>query len=387
MLRVCVTGANGYIASHLVQQLLSAKKFTVVGTVRDVTDEKKTRHLLNLEGAAERLELVKADLLDDKSFAPAFADCVCVFHTASPFYVALDGTPDALSGQIYDEDSLLHPAIDGTNAVLAAAADAKVRSVVLTSSTAAIYCDTGLPSTHTFTEADWSGDALLREHRAWYALSKTLAERAAWKFVDATTPAPFKLTVINPTLVWGPALQPTLNTSCASLLGMINGSKAEHAASPEGKATIDVRDLAEAHICAFDAHEAADSAQKGAKPDVTVAAPSATETAAGGEMDVNRIAAGRVLMIAASPSWRDMCAELRVVLKNELGLDDAAIAKAVPSTEAALTPVDPQPTVPTVVAYNCAKAEALLGKKMIDWRVTLRDTVKSLAEHGHFVKE
>ncbi|CAI0455027.1 unnamed protein product [Linum tenue] len=47
-------------------------------------DEKKTAHLLGLEGAAERLQLFKADLLAEGSFDSAMEGCVAVFHTASP---------------------------------------------------------------------------------------------------------------------------------------------------------------------------------------------------------------------------------------------------------------------------------------------------------------
>ena len=51
-------------------------------------------------------------------------------------------------------------------------------------------------------------------------LSKTLAEEAAWKFskehgIDMVT--------INPAMVIGPLLQPSLNTSAATILNLING--------------------------------------------------------------------------------------------------------------------------------------------------------------------
>lgn len=51
-------------------------------------------------------------------------------------------------------------------------------------------------------------------------LSKTLAEDAAWKFVKEKG---IDMVAINPSMVIGPLLQPTLNTSSASILNLING--------------------------------------------------------------------------------------------------------------------------------------------------------------------
>lgn len=47
-------------------------------------DDAKNAHLRALDGAAERLALVRADLLDKASLAAAFVGCEGVFHTASP---------------------------------------------------------------------------------------------------------------------------------------------------------------------------------------------------------------------------------------------------------------------------------------------------------------
>lgn len=55
----------------------------------------------------------------------------------------------------------------------------------------------------------------------WYVLSKTLAEDAAWKFVKEKG---IDMVTINPAMVIGPLLQPTLNTSAAVILNLINGT-------------------------------------------------------------------------------------------------------------------------------------------------------------------
>ena len=59
---VCVTGASGFIAAHIVRQLLE-QGYSVRGTVRK--SPKNYPFLLGLPGASERLELVEADLLSN----------------------------------------------------------------------------------------------------------------------------------------------------------------------------------------------------------------------------------------------------------------------------------------------------------------------------------
>ncbi|KAL8477674.1 hypothetical protein ACS0TY_029827 [Phlomoides rotata] len=56
----------------------------------------------------------------------------------------------------------------------------------------------------------------------WYMLSKTLVGDAAWKFVKEKN---IDMVAINPAMVIGPMLQPTLNTSSASILNLINGAE------------------------------------------------------------------------------------------------------------------------------------------------------------------
>ena len=64
-----VTGAGGFVATELINQLLS-KGYTVRGTVRSVSDASKVQHLTKLGDALPgKLELREADLLQV---------CICV---------------------------------------------------------------------------------------------------------------------------------------------------------------------------------------------------------------------------------------------------------------------------------------------------------------------
>ncbi|CAA6663541.1 unnamed protein product [Spirodela intermedia] len=238
---VCVTGASGYIASWLVKLLLQ-KGYTVKGTVRDPEDPKKTEHLRQLEGANERLHLLKGNLLEEGSFDKAVDGCEGVFHTASPFY---HGVSDP-------EVELIDPAVKGTlNVLRSCAKTASVRRVVITSSMAAVACNERSRTPDVTVDETWFSNAeICKKIRytiiSWYLLSKTLAEEAAWKFSKEQG---IDIVTINPAMVIGPLLQPTLNTSAASILILINGTSTFPNAS---FGWINVKDVANAHILAFE---------------------------------------------------------------------------------------------------------------------------------------
>lgn len=63
--------------------------------------EVKTVHLRTMEGAEERLELVKADVMDLASLQAAVEDCQGVFHTACPVPPLITHPEVSLSLYIY----------------------------------------------------------------------------------------------------------------------------------------------------------------------------------------------------------------------------------------------------------------------------------------------
>lgn len=58
-----MTGASGYVASHIVQQLLQ-EGYSVRGTVRSLKNESKIKPLRDLNNSQNSLELIEANLLD-----------------------------------------------------------------------------------------------------------------------------------------------------------------------------------------------------------------------------------------------------------------------------------------------------------------------------------
>ena len=82
-----VTGASGYIGSHVVANLL-ARGEKVRATVRDLSDPERIAHLQNLQIAeGGSLELVEMDLFKMESVNSAIAGCSDLIHTAATVVV------------------------------------------------------------------------------------------------------------------------------------------------------------------------------------------------------------------------------------------------------------------------------------------------------------
>jgi dihydroflavonol-4-reductase len=232
--KILLSGATGFIAGHTIERLLAAGH-DVVGTVRDPHNTAKNAHLLQMPGAADHLTLVASDLTDDDPFN-AFVDVDVILHMASPYVMnVMDAQRD-----------LVDPAVQGTLSMLSAAANSpRVRRVVLTSSMAAI---TDEPDGRVLTEENWNDKSTLTRNPYYY--SKTMAERAAWNFMEREKPG-FDLVVINPFLVIGPAQTAAINTSNQTFVDILNGTYPAVMALEWG--FVDVRDVADAHVAAIDA--------------------------------------------------------------------------------------------------------------------------------------
>lgn len=231
---VCVTGASGFVAAHVIRELL-ARGYRVRGTVRGRVVAGKYDFLTQLSGAGARLELVTAELRDEGSYDAAVAGCDAVVHAASPYVVNVSDP----------QRDLVEPAVGGTLNVLRSAKAAGVRRVVLTSSLAAIS-DEPIEGT-VFTEHNWNVRSSL--HRNPYSFSKTLAERAAWTFVEDESPA-FDLVALNPYFILGPSLGPGLNTTNAIFRDLLTGVYPGILSLTWG--LVDVRDAATAHVLAIE---------------------------------------------------------------------------------------------------------------------------------------
>ncbi len=239
---VLVTGASGFIAKHIIAELLR-RGYDVRGSIRSLDKADGVRRAVASLGAdVTGLTFATADLLSDAGWTEAAAGATFVLHTASPFPMQQPDEPG----------DVIRPAVDGTRRVLRAATAAGVQRIVVTSSTVAIFYGPGKPQGHVYSEADFSDDT--RTDITPYIRSKTLAEKAAWAFVRGTPGAP-ELAVINPGFVHGPALDGDLSTSHELFRLMASGV---YPAAPKIRFPVaHVRDVAIAHAEALRRPDAA----------------------------------------------------------------------------------------------------------------------------------
>ncbi|MBD3664598.1 SDR family oxidoreductase [Sulfitobacter aestuariivivens] len=232
---ILLTGCTGYLAKHILLRLLNAGH-VVRGSLRSDTRAQEVRqavapHLTD-PALLDNLSFVQLDLTKDEGWDSAMRDITILMHTASPFPFT----------QPKDENDLIRPAVDGTLRALRAAQNAGVKRVILTSSTAAI---SGSPGSGTKTEADWTD--ITASGVTPYVKSKTLAEKAAWDFVEKHPD--MVLTTINPGFILGPSLDAHYGTS---LLAIERILAARDPAVPRiGFTTVDVRDVADMHVGAI----------------------------------------------------------------------------------------------------------------------------------------
>ena len=237
MARVLVTGATGFIAGHVILQLLDAGH-EVRGTARSASSAAKLNETLSqYAGRPVAIELVAANLERDDGWAEAVAGMDFVQHVASPFP----------SGVPKDPNDLIRPATDGALRVLKASRAAGVKRVVMTSSMAAIAYGWGENRPAVLTEEHWSNPDNLKDNTA-YTRSKTIAERAAWDYVNGEGKG-LELAVINPAAVLGPVMSGDLSASLELLTMPLSG---KIPAVPRiGFGIVDVRDVAAAQVAAM----------------------------------------------------------------------------------------------------------------------------------------
>ena len=244
MTKILVTGGSGFVASHLIDQLLAAGH-DVNATVRDLKREDKVAPLRRLaERHPGKLTLFEADLLKPGSFDAAMSGCSVVHHVASPFLM-----PE----QIKDGQSqVVEPALQGTRNVLDSVNRTEsVRRVVLTSTVGAIfgdYIDVRAMKDGVLTEA-YFNESSTADYNP-YHYSKVAAEKLAWEMCGAQNR--WDMVCINPGLILGPSLTGASDSGSLFLLDEMLKGRMFYGAADLSFTTVDVRDVAAAHIAAAD---------------------------------------------------------------------------------------------------------------------------------------
>ena len=125
MKKVLVTGVSGYLGHHCAVELLK-NGYLVKGSLRDPNKKNEVLDGIKKEiDPSNKLEFVKLDLLGDDGWDDAVKGCEYVLHVAAPFSVR----------EPNNEDEYIKPACEGTIRALKFAQKAKVKRIVLTSST------------------------------------------------------------------------------------------------------------------------------------------------------------------------------------------------------------------------------------------------------------
>lgn len=257
---VFVSGATGFIALHVVDDLLRAG-YKVIGSGRSQEKNdgllKKFNNNPNL--SMEIVEDIAAPNAFDKAFEKHGKEIRVVLHIASPVHF---NTTDL-------EKDLLIPAVNGTKSILEAikkyAADT-VEKVVITSSVAALASPVDMKDTRfVVTEESWNKDtweSCQANAISAYCGSKKFAEKTAWDFLrENQSSIKFTLSTINPGFVFGPqlfadSLKNGINSSSAIIAELVRSKLGDKFYNYSGP-FIDVRDVSKAHLLAFENPECA----------------------------------------------------------------------------------------------------------------------------------
>jgi nucleoside-diphosphate-sugar epimerase len=202
---VAVTGASGYVGSHVVVALVK-HGYTVHACITDMNNPDKTEHLLALNHTdySGHVELFTGNLLKEGSYDGPFKSCSAVLHVGTPMAYGGVNSPR----QVYDG------AINGTKNVLNSVKKVgTVKRFVYTSSFSAIHHP--MKSGYVFSEKDWASDN--RENDpSWsvdridqdgdmaYSMAKVECEHIAYQF--AQEDGRFDAISVCPISVLGPLL-------------------------------------------------------------------------------------------------------------------------------------------------------------------------------------
>lgn len=245
---VFITGATGFIAQYIIDELLK-QEYKVIGSVRSIA---KGDNLVKLFQNDKFSYVVIKDLIESKQdfdkVLKENPDIEIVLHTASPV--------TKTEGNV--EETYLKPAINGTENVLNSILEfgTNVKRFVYTSSNSAVHSKNRESPKFIETEESWNDvtwdQAIADPSTYGYSASKTFAEKAVWEFVKSKTPT-FETSVVNPVFVFGPQLfkesiENQLNFSNDFIYSFFRDG--ENYKKFQGS-FIDVRDVAKAHLLAF----------------------------------------------------------------------------------------------------------------------------------------
>ncbi|KAF2111063.1 hypothetical protein BDV96DRAFT_500170 [Lophiotrema nucula] len=262
---VLVTGANGYTAAHVCNQLLLAG-YRVRGTVRSLERTQWLADILNHRYGPGRFELSNVEMLSEEgAFDEAMKAVDGVIHIASETSLSTDA------------EKILATATAGAlNALRSAAKETSVKRFVFTSSSTAvsmpqangtpkqpvdqsIYNESAIRYAHGLSDPSKSvpnRNPGVAEGYVVYAASKAVAEKAVWKFVEEEKPG-FVVNSVVPNATFGAPIDPLRTTPSVSVaVNLFKATLEEDLAVKMArfmppKWSIDVQDCGRLHVAAL----------------------------------------------------------------------------------------------------------------------------------------
>jgi len=337
---VLITGATGFVGSHVARYAIDAGY-----PVRLVTRPGKDSALRSQFITEGDVDVVAIADIVNGDFSDALKGVGAIIHVASP-NLGRSNPEGMLSG-----------AVDGTLNIVRQATNVGVKRIVVTSSLAALTdVITDFYVGRKYTDEDWNEatreevlDGTHENDGMWvYCASKAIAERELWKFADAHPEV--DITTILPCAVYGPIAPGVMLTK----EGLANYSTDawfyQTVLPPAGQPaklkpvqdpipiTVDVRDVAKAHVLALSA--------PGSGPSV-----------------------GRKRLLVAGEAFLfkeavEHLASIRPDLRGRL--PDASEAKSL---------------LAQANTMNTSKTKEMLGlTEYIDWKKTVEDSVQSFLD-------
>ncbi|KAJ7932971.1 hypothetical protein B0H13DRAFT_2512902 [Mycena leptocephala] len=317
---IFVTGASGFLGSHVVLQLLENGYF-----VRAVARGEKADQLKSIYASyGERVEVVKITDIAHDQFPEALAGVDAIIHIATP-----------APGRA-EPSAMLATAAEGTLNVMVQGEKAGIKRMVVTSSISSV-----VNPKDSYTDQDWNPitkeTALTGENKlATYGASKKFAEIALWEWADKHPHV--EVTTLNPPIFYGP-FTPHFPLPVPDFRAISTDRVFYNYLFPDGVFPfrtyyIDVRDVAQAHVRALHS-----------RPTAQV---------------------GRKRIIISSPfGWsfqktRDFIAEQRPALRERL---------------ITATPLEPPYNV---MPINFERVEEVIGMKVSDFHTTEQTTLDTV---------